>query len=181
MTAKTRVPITPQTKVAELLDAYPELEETLVELAPPFRKLRNPVLRRTIARVTSLEKAATVAGLPLRELIVTLRQAAGQSVDADDIVPSEHGAAGAADGPADWVDASRVVWTIEADELLESGREPLHEVQQKARALGDGQLGLIRSGFRPEPLIDLLAKQRYRVAVVQSEGRFATFVAPRSG
>ena len=33
--------ITPQTKVGELLETYPELEEVLVALAPPFKKLRK--------------------------------------------------------------------------------------------------------------------------------------------
>ena len=41
MTTGSKPPITPQTKVAELLDAYPELEDVLVEMAPPFKKLRN--------------------------------------------------------------------------------------------------------------------------------------------
>lgn len=40
------LPITPATRVGELLDAYPELEEVLVAAAPPFARLANPVLRR---------------------------------------------------------------------------------------------------------------------------------------
>jgi len=32
-------PILPSTKVAALLDRYPQLEEVLIELAPPFKKL----------------------------------------------------------------------------------------------------------------------------------------------
>ena len=36
------IEITPSTKVSELLDAYPELEETLIGIAPPFKKLGNP-------------------------------------------------------------------------------------------------------------------------------------------
>ena len=55
--------ITPETKVGALLDAYPELEAVLIELAPPFRKLKNPVLRRTVARLTSLAQAAKVGRL----------------------------------------------------------------------------------------------------------------------
>lgn len=41
--------ITPSTKVAELLAAYPELEAVLIGMAPPFKKLKNPVLRRSVA------------------------------------------------------------------------------------------------------------------------------------
>ena len=38
--------ISPQTKVGELLDAYPELEKVLFELSPAFSKLKNPILRK---------------------------------------------------------------------------------------------------------------------------------------
>jgi len=44
--------INPRTKVGELLDACPRLEEVLIAQAPVFEKLRNPVLRRTAARKT---------------------------------------------------------------------------------------------------------------------------------
>jgi hypothetical protein len=181
MTAQPKPPITPRTKVADLLDAYPELEDVLVEMAPPFKKLGNPVLRRTIARVTSLEKAAAVADIPLRDLISELRRAAGQTMDdeGDDI--GEERPAGRHDGPADWVDASRVVWTIDADRILHEGGQPINEAQSKARDLGSGDLGLIRSSFRPAPLIDLLEKQGYRTAVVRSDDSFATFLSRRPG
>jgi len=72
------LPITPETKVAAQPEAYPELEPVLIAAAPAFNKLSNPVLRRTIARVTSLRRAAEVAGLPVRELVVRLRAAAGR-------------------------------------------------------------------------------------------------------
>ena len=58
-----RCPITPATKVAELLESWPELEEALVAQAPAFRRLKNPVLRRTVARVATLEQAAGVGGI----------------------------------------------------------------------------------------------------------------------
>ena len=55
------VDINLQTKIATLLKVYPELEERLIELVPAFDKLRNPILRRTIAKVTSLQQAAAMA------------------------------------------------------------------------------------------------------------------------
>jgi len=68
-----------QTKVANLLESYPELEDILMELSPVFSKLKNPVLRRTIAKVTSLQQAAGVAGISPPLLIQKLRKAAGLS------------------------------------------------------------------------------------------------------
>ena len=70
-----RCPITPTTKVAGLLESWPELEPVLVAQAPAFRRLKNPVLRRTVARVATLEQAAGVGGVAVRDLVAALRRA----------------------------------------------------------------------------------------------------------
>ena len=46
--------IGPETTVGAMIEAYPELESVLVEMAPAFAKLRNPVVRRTVAKVATL-------------------------------------------------------------------------------------------------------------------------------
>lgn len=172
-----RLPITPETRVAQLLQAYPELEEVLVAAAPAFSKLKNPVLRRTIARVTSLRRAAEVGGLPARELVARLRAAAGLPDEPTrDEVRGDDG--DDADGPAPWVDAARVRWTVDADAVLESGSEPISDVMRRAAELGPDDLGLIRSSFRPAPLIELLQSRGFRVAVVRSGSSHATFIGP---
>lgn len=66
-----------QTKIADLLKFYPDLEDTLLELSPAFAKLRNPILRRTVAKVTSIQQAAKIAGISPSVMVQTLRKAAG--------------------------------------------------------------------------------------------------------
>jgi hypothetical protein len=61
------VPLTPETQVGALLEAYPELEARRIELASAFEKLKNPVLRRTVARVATIAQAACVAGPSARD------------------------------------------------------------------------------------------------------------------
>ena len=68
--------ITPETKVGELLNNYPQLEDTLITIAPVLKKLKNPVLRRTVAKVTSLRQAAKVGNVPLADMINRLRKEA---------------------------------------------------------------------------------------------------------
>ena len=65
--------ITPKTRVGELLDTYPELEPVLMELSPAFKKLQNPVLRKTVAKVATLQQAASLGNIPVTEVINTLR------------------------------------------------------------------------------------------------------------
>jgi hypothetical protein len=173
--SKPRVPITPATRVADLLDSWPELEEVLVAQAPAFRRLRNPVLRRTVARVATLEQAAGVGGVAVRDLVAALRRAAGIGEEGG----SPDAVAGSPAGPQvspDWLDPSRVVATVDADALLDLGDVPLTRVNEKARALAPGDLLRVDSGFRPVPLVDALSKQGFRAFVrATAPGRFETF------
>jgi hypothetical protein len=174
---KPRVPITPSTKVADLLDSWPELEEVLVAQAPAFRRLKNPVLRRTVARVATLEQAAGVGGVAVRDLVAALRRAAGIGEDdgAPETVPSPSPEPQA---PPGWLDPSHVVATLDADALLDAGQVPLTLVNEKALALTTGELLRVDSGFRPVPLVEALSKQGFRSFVREvAPGRFETFVS----
>ena len=65
--------ITPKTKVLELIETYPELEDVLIQYAPAFKNLKNPVLRRTVAKIATLQQAASIGGVKTEELINRLQ------------------------------------------------------------------------------------------------------------
>ena len=153
--------ITPATKAGALFDARPELEEALMRLAPAFAQLKNPVLRKAVAKTATLEQVANTSGIDVRDLVLRLREAAGQSGAA----PSAGAAAvpaGADDeangGPRAWLHKERIRETIDATGMLERGVHPLGAVQQAAIALGAGEIVALTSGFRPQPLIDAMAR-----------------------
>ena len=58
--SKEHLEITPSTRVAEMLDNYPELEDTLIGIAPPCKKLKNPFLRKSVAKVATLKHIASL-------------------------------------------------------------------------------------------------------------------------
>lgn len=149
--------ITPQTKVGELLDAFPELENVLIQIAPPFKKLRNPVLRRTVARVTSLSQAARVGGVSVAEMINTLRQAVGQP----DYQLSDEVALGPRSCPEtpDWLRTDRIVKSMDVRPMINAGEQPMGRVLQELASLPKGDILEIVTPFEPAPLIDK-AKER---------------------
>jgi len=152
--------ITPHLKVGELLDAYPELEDRLIAIAPEFARLRNPALRKTVARITSLEQAARVAGVGLGELINELRAAAGSGETF-----TGEGAAGA-DAAAerlDWVDRVAVVSRHDARAEIEAGAHPLPQVMAAVAALEPGQAHILVTPFVPAPLLDKVRAQGLQV------------------
>lgn len=187
------IPITPETKIAALLEAYPALEDVLIAQAPVFKNLKNPVLRKTVAKVATIEKAARIGGVSPRELVRVLREAAGLPTDSAEAVAStdaggcgcghghEHGhgaTAPHADEPEpSWVTASTPRETIDADAILAAGETPLPGVMRHAAALQPGETFRIVSGFRPVPLTDALGKKGYKTHTRAVDGgRFETFV-----
>lgn len=166
-------PINPETKVGALLEAYPELEEALIACAPAFAKLKNPVLRRTVARLATLEQAARIGGISVRDLVRRLREAAGQ--DAGE-VDEPRAAPGAPEAPA-WLERDRILIRLDADAILAAGDHPLGKVRQALASAEPGEIVELSSSFRPEPLIDALARAGLLVYSVElSPGRHATFI-----
>jgi hypothetical protein len=167
-------PITPETRVAELLEAYPNLEELLIQQAPAFKALKNPILRRTVARVATLEKAAQVAGIPARQLVSALRHAVGQAPE--DFTSKEAGPPVIETRP-DWLDEQKVRVTINADDLLAAGQVPLNHVNSALQELESKDLLKVVSSFPPAPLIEAVERAGHKTHVVQvSRELFHTYV-----
>ena len=156
-------PIGPETTVGALLEAYPELETVLVEMAPAFAKLRNPVVRRTVAKVATLEQAARIGGISLQSMILRLRSVTGQSAPDLPVLQPRQDVGG---DDASWLTAGRVVEEIDADAMLERGIHPIAKIREAVGVLGCGEVVLLRSSFRPQPLIETL--QRAGAAVYSS-------------
>ncbi len=163
--------ITPRTKVADLLKNYPHLEEILIEIAPAFKKLRNPVLRRTVAKVTSLAQAARVGNLPVTELVGRLRLAAGQPEFHADTPLVESGA----EQPPDWFDRSRVVQTLDARPMIDAGEQPLGAVFRALEKLGENEIYELITPFEPAPLIDKAREHNYQVWCTFADSEYRTY------
>jgi len=123
--------ITPKTKIFDLLEAFPDLEETLIAQAPQFAKLRNPLLRKTIGKVTTLSQAAAVGGLKVEELVNALRKKAGQS----HLSEFDHQQVNYITVKPGWFNQKRVAQTIDVRDILHEGEQPVHEVLSSVKKL----------------------------------------------
>jgi len=151
--------INPSTKVGDLLDAYPGMDEVLIGIAPAFAKLRNPVLRKTVAKVATLEQAARIGGVTVKGLVDRVREAAGQNGPE---IPEDRPLQSGEPAPC-WHDASKVGMRVDVDTMLEKGIHPLGLVQDAAGKLERGAMIRIESGFRPEPLIEMMKGRGFAV------------------
>ena len=146
-----------QTKIAALLDEYPQLEGALMELSPAFSKLQNPVLRRTVAKVATLQQAAQIAGISPAEMVQTLRKAAGlidkevDSMDRD----SE------SEPQPNWFDENKITIRFDATPLLDGGNSPMQEILRISKELGSGDVLELKAPFKPVPIMDLLESKGF--------------------
>ncbi|MCJ7679246.1 MAG: DUF1858 domain-containing protein [Candidatus Aminicenantes bacterium] len=143
--------ITPETKLGELFDHYPNLEDVVIDMAPVFKKLRNPVLKKTIGRVTTLRQVAVIGKILVADIVNRLREETGIAERMEKNIQSESGPAG---GPPSWFSESGIVQTLDARPLLEKGEHPAAQVLKEASALESGKIYELITPFLPAPLID---------------------------
>jgi hypothetical protein len=153
-----KIIITPKTKIYDLLEAYPQLEDVLIRIAPPFKKLKNPVLRKTIARVTTLSQAAIVGGVKVEDMVAKLRTEIGQT--STETIETE-GSNYITEKPH-WFDETKVSQTIDIREMLNAGEQPVHEVLSAAKKLTGDEVLKVVAPFIPAPLIDKSLSLNYQ-------------------
>lgn len=150
-----KLQITPEIKVAELLEKFPELEDKLIEIAPPFKKLKNPILRKTLAKVTTLRQASSVGGISLAELINGLRSAAGQN----EIVVEEDQSK--SETEPEWLNTENIKIEYDARIDLENGNHPVGRVTKEILTLEENEIYLLITPFLPGPLIDIVKEKGF--------------------
>jgi len=148
--------INPSVTVHKLLETYPDLEDVLIGMAPPFKKLKNPVLRKSVARVATLKHAASVGGIPLDKLIGQLREAVGQSKSTESYDDQDY-----FEEQPDWFSPDKVVLTVNEDRVEDKDKMTLVVILNQARKVNKGEIIELITSFLPAPGIDILKSKGY--------------------
>ena len=165
--------ITLETKVSELLNDYEGMKDILISINPKFKKLNNPVLRRTLAKLASVRQAAFVGGMDQIDLLNKLRVAVGQKpVDENSVKEAVHDET---EAPS-WIETEPKA-VFDANKLLDDGKNPLAEVNIALKSLQKDEVIMIKSDFMPEPLIEEFRKKGHIVFCKKiDDDNFETFI-----
>lgn len=162
--ASDNIEITPSTTVHELLEAYPELEKTLISIAPPFKKLNNPLLRKSIAKIATLKQISSVGNVPLNDLINELREAVGQSETSDSYEEEDY----FLDRP-DWFLKDKIAISINEEKLEVKDKMTLVVLLQEMKQVKEGEIIELITTFLPAPGIDTMKSKGYSVWTVKED------------
>ncbi|MGC3977027.1 MAG: DUF1858 domain-containing protein [Paludibacteraceae bacterium] len=141
--------ITPKTKVWDIIERFPQLEETIIRYAPAFNKLKNPLLRRTIGKIATLQQAAATANVNIGELIQVLRKEIGQS---DAMIETESEQYNFC--KPEWFSSEKYITEFDAREMLDRGEHPVNKVMDDLKHLNKNSIYKMVVSFLPAPLID---------------------------
>ena len=169
--------ITPDTKIGPLLDRYPQLEAPLMKLSPAYAKLRNPLLRKTVAKVATLQQVAKIGEVPIGVLINTLRKELGieEKWSGGSGEKSDRG-----DVP-DWFAQAKISMLLDAAPILEAGEHPLNRVMSDLQKLEPGAIYELVTPFVPVPLLDAVSKKGFEVwSQKQSDGTVRSYFCRNS-
>lgn len=174
---KDKIIITPKTRVGELLDCYPGLETVLMQMSPAFEKLKNPLLRKTVARVATLAQVAVVGGLKVEDIVNRLRKETGQDEEisghpeADYILSSN----------PSWFNSTMVKEIYDATSVINSGESPMNSILSKSHHLKEGEILEIHTPFIPAPVIDKLKEAGFRIYCISENNTFKTRIVKYTG
>jgi len=148
METNDKLIITPKTKILQMIEAYPQLEDILIEYAPAFKKLKNPVLRKTVGRIATIQQAAAIGNVKVEDLINRLRQEIGQ-----DLFTSCMEYNYITKRP-DWYIPEKVKTVFDIREMLERGERPVDQAITDLQKLKKDEIYKLIAPFLPAPLID---------------------------
>ncbi|MFN3660830.1 MAG: DUF1858 domain-containing protein [Brevinematales bacterium] len=163
--------ISAEDTIYDIVTRYPEVKKRLIELSPRYERLNNPLLFETVAKFTTVKKAAALGNIYLREMLYQLNEAIGLgeeylqqekqatatlSMNQENLLPQEK--------PSWWEKRDRF-------SLLDvrGKSHPFEEITTKVKNLKPGEGLLIYQEFVPYPLIDYLKTQGYDTYVEKEE------------
>jgi hypothetical protein len=170
--SEPKITISPKTRVGELLDCYPELEGVLMEMSPAFEKLKNPVLRKTVARVATLSHISVIGGLKIEEVINRLRKEVGEK-ESD---PLNSDLDYFSSTLPDWFNESRIIEVFDASAVINSGGSPLNEILNKTHALKPGEIFELHTPFIPAPILDMLISKGFLIYSIQKNHLVKSYI-----
>ncbi len=154
---KEKFLITPKTKVGTLLETYPELESILMKISPVFQKLKNPILRKTIGKVATLQQAAALGDVSLENIINPLREAVGQDKFEGDADTGNYFTP-----EPKWFSANKVTHRFDASPIINRGENPMEEIFSEIKNINKNEIFELTTIFLPAPIIDKLKDRGYK-------------------
>jgi uncharacterized protein (DUF2249 family) len=153
-------------RVARVLALDERMLEVFTAASPHFERLRDPGMRRVLARLVTVGQAARIAGIDPDALVARLNEAlaggAAERPQPNHANPrTESMAISVPMPPALQALAPERLVDLDVRDDLRAGREPFHRIMAARQAMEEGQVLRLRAIFEPAPLYHVLGRQGF--------------------
>lgn len=143
------------TTIKQLLEVNQEaVIDALVKLNKNFSKLRNPFLRKLLARRVSVADACRIANCSISDFFKAMNAIGFQLLDNGRENGKQDAGAFVLPAPGQIVD-------LDVRPILDGGKDPLKLIMLKINELAEGEVLRIINTFEPLPLINLLGNKGF--------------------
>jgi uncharacterized protein (DUF2249 family) len=149
--------ITKDTKISKILKAKPEAIDVIAGINTNFKKLQNPILRRSLATRVSVKDAARIGKTSVNDFLKALESIGfdvaydtGQEMhnhDVKNFVPPDF--------------SGKEMVTLDVRPIINEGKDPFGYINKVAKTIKPHQVLLIINDFEPIPLIDYLVGKNF--------------------
>ncbi len=166
-----------QTKISDIIRHNKAAIDAIASIAPPLRRLKNPVLRKVMASRVTVAEAAKMGGCTLADFVRALQPIGFQF--ADTAAPAAASPFNEAIEKPAWLVsvAPGDIEMFDVRPIIANGTDPLKAIMQQFRQLRPGKILCIINSFVPTPLIRLLEKDKAESSFVEqvNEKEFRTY------
>ncbi len=145
------------TKISEIIHHNQDSIDAIASIAPPLKKLKNPLLRKMMAHRVTVAEAAKIGRCTVQDFEKALRPLGYTFVAENNTFPESDEATKT---QPDWLQSAPIadIAFYDVRPVLERGTDPLKEIMQKFKSIPHDKILCIINSFVPTPLIHLLEK-----------------------
>jgi uncharacterized protein (DUF2249 family) len=156
--------ITENTKISDLIKANPASIDAISSINKHFKKLKNPILRRTLARRVTIADAAKIGGVSVAVFFEKLAAVGfvyeNKELDPEPTVTEE---------PDNSITGSEETMELDVRPVIEGGDDPFQLIMKTIKSIPEGGVLKVINSFEPIPLINILKEDGYQSKVTRPE------------
>ncbi len=151
------------TKISKIIAYDSQVIEIIASINPLFTKLRNPMLRKVLARRVSVRTAAKVGGVSTRFFLQRLSDN-GYAVDFTGLDDEKTKSDNIATNVLNHMENNKIV-ELDVRPILAGGVDPFEKIQETLKTLKSDESLLLINTFEPIPLLNILKTKGYNYRV----------------
>jgi len=151
----TQMRIDSNTKISKILKQKPEAIDIIADINANFKKLQNPILRRSLATRVSVSDAARIGKVDVNDFLKAL-EGIGFEVDYSQ---NDDAKSDLTTIPPDF--SNKEIVTLDVRPIIAEGKDPFGHINKVAKKIKPEQVLLIINDFEPIPLVEYLVSKNF--------------------